>query len=592
MLWAMPRPAPCTATPILDRRLSRRRLLRAAGAGAAGLAGAALVGCADDGDAGVSVVAATETPPPPPTSTSGVTRPPVRNDGTLRLHLGAPPASLDPYASGTPETRTVAAHLYGRLFRVTTAEDRDPWSTGVEPDLAEGIETADGRTWIVTLRPDARFHDVAPVDGRAVTAEDVVASFQRLAAVDSPGAALVRHWTQVTATDERTVQFTLARPHAAFPDELADVARLLVLPQEALAGEVPPSVVAGSGPWLLDEFDPDRALRLRANPATSGGAPFMERLELAFLDDGDALEGFRAGDLHLSPVRADAVLPLRVEQREVQWRRVLSPVLSFLFFSPTTAQSDDPWRDERFRQAVSLLQDRDALTEVGYNLGAFAEAGMDAPVRWNNLVPAGFTRWWLDPTSADQGDSARFFRHDPTEARRLLDAVEYAGEEIPFVLPAGVYGATFEAIADALVASLREGGLNLRVERQDFASEYLLGAWRGGFRGIAFGHQTAFEEVGDYFTRMFGTGETNHGRVRDAAIDDLVERQAEERDEAQRRALIVEIQRLNAERMYYVPSQAGAGYQWTAYRPELSGIRQTRGLGAGREVHPYLSIEA
>jgi len=573
------------------RRFSRRRVLRGAALGLAGLAGASLLGCAGD-EGGVTVTAGTSTPTGTPEPTTTAIAP--RFDGMLRLHLDAPPASLDPYAGvagGAFTSRTIAGHLYSRLFRVATEPDRDPWSTGTAPDLAEGLETQDGQVWTVTLRAGARFHDVPPVSGREVTAEDVVASVERLKAVDSPGAALVAHWSQAQAVDDRTVRFTLAVPSAAFPDELADIDRLLVLPREALEGDIDiTSTPVGSGPWVLDEFDPETRFRLRANPALPPeAAPLVPALEYAFLDDDAALARFRAGDLHALPLRSDAVLPLRGEQRDVQWRGHVSPLLSFLYFSGEDAEA--PWRDERFRQAVSLLQDREALTQAAYNLSAFRDVGLDAPVRWNNLVPAGFTRWWLDPTSSDQGESGRLFAHDPAEARRLLEASGYAGEPVPFLLPAEVYGATFDAVAEALVLSAAAVGLNLVPQRQDFASEYVVRTFRGDFTGIAFGYQSAFTEVGEYFTRMFGADDTNHGRVRDAAIDDLVERQAVALDEGERRSLIHEVQRRNAERMYYVPSQAGTGLLWTAYHPQLRGIRLTRGAGAGTEVNPYLSFE-
>ncbi|MDO9445860.1 MAG: ABC transporter substrate-binding protein [Dehalococcoidia bacterium] len=574
------------------RRMSRRRVLRGAALGLAGLAGAALVGCASD-EGGVTVTTSTPTPTGTPEPATTVAAP--RFDGTLRLHLAAPPASLDPYAGvagGGFTSRTIAGHLYSRLLRVAADPDRDPWSTGTAPDLAEGIETQDGRVWTITLRAGVRFHDVPAVSGREVIADDVVASVERLKAVDSPGAALVTHWSQVQAVDDRTVRFTLAAPSAAFPDELADIDRLLVLPREAVEGDIDiTSTPVGSGPWVLDEYDPETRFRLRANPAlTPEAAPLLPTLEYAFLDDDAALARFRSGDLHGLPLRSDAVLPLRGEQREVQWRGHVSPLLSFLYFSGDDAEA--PWRDERFRQAVSLLQDRDALTQAAYNLSAFRDVGLDAPVRWNNLVPAGFTRWWLDPTSGEQGDGARFFVHDPAEARRLLDASGYTGEPIPFLLPAEVYGASFDAVADALVVSAAAVGLNLVPERQDFASEYVARTFRGDFTGMAFGYQSAFTEVGEYFTRMFGAGDTNHGRVGDAVIDDLVERQAIALDEGERRSLIHEIQRRNAEQMYYVPSQAGTGLLWTAYHPQLRGIRQTRGAGGGAEVNPYLSFEA
>ncbi len=573
---------------LLARRYSRRRLLRGVGVTLGGLAGAALVGCADSGE-GVAVGTASATATSAATTPTPAVAVPRFTDA-LRVAVEGSPASLDPFANASPSARTVALHFYSRLFRAETGPDRDPWASGVVPDLAQSAETQDAQTWTVTLREGVRFHPVEPAAGRPVTAEDVVASVARLQAVDSPVLARLRHWTRVQAVDDRTVRFTLAAPSADFLDELADPSLLVVAPREAIEGAVDLGVTpAGSGPWVL-EGRGEAGLRLRANPDLIGdAAPASPVLELEYLEAAATLERFREGRLHVAGVRAEDVLPLRAEQHEVHWRGQVPPLTSFLYFSP---EQGVPWRDERFRQAISLLQDRDALTEAAYNLKAFRDAGLEAPVRWNNLLPAGFTRWWLDPTSRDQGDTGRLFAHDPVEARRLLDAVGYDRSPIPFLLPADVYGAAFDVIAEGIAAALTAGGVMLEVIRQDFASEYLPRTFVGDFSGIAFGHQSPFTQVGDYFARMFGRDETNHGRVRDDVIDDLVAAQAVALDADERRSLIHDIQRRNAAGMYYVPAQAGVAPLWTAYQPYVSGIRLGRGAGAGAEVHPFLSLEA
>ncbi|GMU41256.1 MAG: ABC transporter substrate-binding protein [Chloroflexota bacterium] len=572
---------------LLARRYSRRRLLRGAGVVLGGIAGAALVGCADGGE-GVTVGTASATATPAaPTPTPAVAVP--RFTDALRVAIEGAPSTLDPFANASPSARTVALHFYSRLFRADTGPNRDPWASGVVPDLAEGVETQDGQTWTVTLRQGAAFHRVEPINGRPLTAEDVVASVARLQSVDSPVLARLRHWTRVQAVDGRTVRFTLAAPSADFLDELADPTLLVVAPREALEGAVDLAMTpVGSGPWMLQGRG-EGGLRLIANPDLTGeAAPAVPVLELDDLAASVALERFREGRLHVAGVRAEDVLPLRAEQHEVHWRGQVPPLTSFLYCSP---EQGVPWRDERFRQALSLLQDRDALTEAAYNLKAFRDAGLEAPVRWNNLLPAGFTRWWLDPASRDHGDTGRLFVHDPVEARRLLDAAGYDGSPIPFLLPADVYGPAFDVVADGIAAALSAGGVTLEVVRQDFASEYLPRTFVGDFSGIAFGHQSPFTQVGDYFARMFGRDETNHGRVRDEVIDDLVAAQAATLDADERRPIIHDIQRRNAAGMYYVPAQAGVAPLWTAYQPYVRGIRLGRGAGVGAEVHPFLSLE-
>ena len=47
---------------------------------------------------------------------------------------------------------------------------------------------------------------------------------------------------------------------------------------------------------------------------------------------------------------------------------------------------------------------------------------------------------------------------------------------------------------------------------------------------------------------------------------------------------IRDIQRRNAEMMFYLPTPLGAGTAWTAYLPRVKGIVRTRGYGGPTEV--------
>src|SRR5690606_17684587 len=92
--------------------------------------------------------------------------------GTYRATEIQDPPTIDPYANAAVSTKTFAAHVYSRLFKIATEPGVDPFDQLPTPDLAESAETDDGMTWVVTLKQGARFQDVPPVSGREVTAED------------------------------------------------------------------------------------------------------------------------------------------------------------------------------------------------------------------------------------------------------------------------------------------------------------------------------------------------------------------------------------------------------------------------------------
>src|SRR5205814_595884 len=88
--------------------------------------------------------------------------------------------NLDPHT-----TSTVALHGYGpgiawsQLLYYQNGPDVRMPNYLVAGDLAEKWDQPDETTYVFTLRPGVKYHNLAPVSGREVDAEDVVKSFQR-----------------------------------------------------------------------------------------------------------------------------------------------------------------------------------------------------------------------------------------------------------------------------------------------------------------------------------------------------------------------------------------------------------------------------
>src|ERR1700722_10893868 len=118
-------------------------------------------------------------------------------------------AVLDPIWTTAYVTRNHGYMIFDTLFGTDGAFK-------ASPQMAAGMTTEnDGKLVRITLRDGLKFHDGAPVLGR-----DCVASIQRWAKRDTFGQTLVQFTDELTAPDDKTIQFRLKKPFPMLPDAL------------------------------------------------------------------------------------------------------------------------------------------------------------------------------------------------------------------------------------------------------------------------------------------------------------------------------------------------------------------------------------
>ena len=616
-----------------QRRVSRRSVMRGAGVAAAGITGAALIGCGSDDEetaapsggsaataqatSALSTVVATQAAAATSTQTSVAAvattaaavdpYPNATRGGTIVGNWVQDPPTIDPYGNLSYLSKYPSLFSVSRLFRNGTAEGTSPYNLGPEPDLAESAETEDAMTWIVKLKQGVKFHNKAPVNEREVTSADVVSSWAKLVADESPNKDTVPNIDSCEAIDDYTLKFVCGAPSATFIDTLGDPNALHVQPIEGHNGGFDPAKeIIGSGPWIFEKYEPSVDFEFTRNPNWHGSqspmgskfsAPFGDKFHwISVPEYQNRLAQLKAGNVHYTGVSSSDVLPTKDEMPGLQWFGARPALMSFLYFSNNELDTNPVWSDARFRQATSMAQHRDDITELGYETEAMIKAGVGSRedlVRWNNLVPAGFEKWWLNPTDPKMGAAGDTFKYNPAEAAKLIAATGYDGSNIKFqYYPYGGTGGTFNKIGEAVQAYLTAVGITTEIEHQDYSSQYITQTFTGNFSGIAWGYETPFPEVGGYFPRMFGDNARNHGRIKDARISELDALQAAEADYETRREYIYEIQKINAENMYYVPGQAGAGVGWTGVGEGVGGYRVWKSYGFGTEVAPWLYLKA
>ena len=131
-----------------------------------------------------------------------------KSGGVLRMGIPNRPPHFDLHQSGTFNNLGAQACMFDNLIR------RDPRDSGktIIPDLAHSWEIAeDGKTYTFFLRKDVQFHD-----GAELTAEDVKATFDRIAkppsGISIPRSILFKSVSEINARDKYTVEFKLSEP--------------------------------------------------------------------------------------------------------------------------------------------------------------------------------------------------------------------------------------------------------------------------------------------------------------------------------------------------------------------------------------------
>jgi peptide/nickel transport system substrate-binding protein len=362
-------------------RIAARALASALGAFVA----VALMGCPGDRAA------------PPPATTAGdfptfSGGPP---GGVLVALVDGEPDDLNPLTfSSTPAYQAV--HL---MFRALAR--RDSTLSGYQPDLATSWEVGPDSVVLLTLRPDARWHDGVPV-----TAYDVAFTIdrQRDPTVASPRQADVAAVREVSVVDSVTLQVRLARTGAYTVNALLEV---VPVPMHLLEGVGAADMrmapfsrnPVGNGFYRFGRWDAGQQVILEVNPEMPEGRAALDRIVMRVVPDINvALTELLAGQgdlIKIPPEHKDRLEASRATAVHG------APRVRPAWIAWNTARP--PLNDRRVRQALLMGVDRERIAQ-----GLFGELGEPA---YSPIPPA---LWEHTPT-------VRPLPHDPDGARRLLE---------------------------------------------------------------------------------------------------------------------------------------------------------------------------
>lgn len=569
-------------------RLGRRRLLQTTALGAAGLAVAAACGDGEDGP-GETPAAATATPSGEPKS-GGTFRFPM-----VGLSSGNPP-SLAANTQLTYLAQYPAAYHYSRLLKFVPDTTANLDFTQVEGDAAESVpEAVDGVTFNFTLRDNLNFHNISPVDGRPVTAEDVVLSFERFAEESPNRGNWLRAVEKIEATGEKTLTITLKQPFApAFSVLFANSdGGPWIIPKEVVDQELLETQPIGSGPFIFERWDPGVVIKWRKNPDWYGAPkPYIDEVEASLVNDPEVIiQNMAAGNLEATGW--SSALFERVG--EVPGATVLiGPELVFgaAYFNFAVP----PFNDKRVRQALSMAWDRLGVQE------ALDKAGAAGPLTHVTQ----FEPFYLDPFGPDFGPNSKYYERDVDEAKRLLGEAGYPNGIDLVGRSSIVYGSVFGDRTEALGLSARDAGFRMSFdfgEYSGYISTTFFGEIAENELGIAPLMGAPHDPHNIFFTIFHPTSSRHNWGPRGTDLAELPDNspagdqtllalwdaQAAELDFEARVEIVKEIQRNMAESMYLVP--------WTGYsgviihQPWVKNFQWARDYAPAVENLPHLWID-
>ena len=614
---------------LIGSRVSRRSVIRGGVIGAAGLTAAALIGCGDDDDAApaptaapataaptaataIPTVAAERTPTATPTAQgaaapSGPTRPagydsaptydyiqneptydyvgnarsdgapfaygwkdpdkaPVRG-GILTYATSLTHSPFDNVTIGAGLTQSANTMVGDMLVGYHHGPDFNVYQMELNPDygLALSWEVApDGLTLTFPLR-DANFHNVAPVNGRALVASDVARHYTRMQAGRQSG--LLLGLDNVAAVDDNTVRFNMERPNADIL-VVAGNRELPIYPSEVYDQGIADTTPIGTGPGIFDPENTvlDQRMAFAANPDYWGGAPYLDAFHFDTVQDPETRKAaFRTGQAHYG-------LPtVRTEELDGLWESVPGmnvmsnpSLMGITIFAVNSNVA--PFDDRRVRRALKLGMDVDRYLDIRYPGQGFPDS-----------LPAFGWPFYSDqyPGRSGFGSTGGY---DPAESAKLLAAAGVEeGHKVRLRSPLGFagLGPDTELIFEDMRAIGFEPEL-LPADGTEFGDQY----YQQGFSDperrsseMIQGWSTAAPTANGYFwENIHSKSSTQHFNIMDPVIDELADSQFGEFDFETRREVFSKILEQMGEEAYWmdkVPASSGI----FIVRPEVRHVR-------------------
>ena len=498
---------------------------------------------------------------------------------SLRIATAFDPQTMDPHALALLYHSRIAFQVHDSLL------NRDE-QFRIEPSLALSWSQVDARTWRFKLRQGVAFHDGSPF-----TVDDAIFSIQRAMTPPSQRAFQLKGVTAAKKVDDQTLQIELEAPDAVLPEKFLNLAMMSkawaqlhkVEIAQDFNGKQETFAVRnsnGTGPYMLDRYEPDIRTVLKKNPRWWGWSEKRsgnvdEITWLAIRSDATRLAALISGevDMVLDPpipdvARLKGESALTVLQTADLGEQYLAFDLAREELEGSDVKGRNPFKDLRVRRAVYHAINVDLIAQK---------------VLRGLAVPTGaYLSTRVDGSLAELDRRLPF---DPAKAKALLAEAGYPnGFSVPLEC---VNVAWREAVCQAMTAMLTQVGIRATL-RSSPTNQFFPKLSQGTATLVEFGWTPttdAWVSLNGLFRSWDrgGFGTFNAGRYSNAKLDTLIDAMRIEPDATRRRAMVATVLRFVGDELPSIPlyrrtlnwamKKNVRAVQWPNDAPELRWLR-------------------
>jgi peptide/nickel transport system substrate-binding protein len=458
------------------------------------------------------------------------------------------------YTSGfDPHTLTAAFSGMMGLFYQNLIRYH-PTTYDLEPELAARWEQPSQTEYIFHLSPGVKWHNKAPLNGRALTANDIVFALNR---GRSPEPRFINRSVldpidKIEATNASTVRVTTKGPDASTLGGIADLNMKIMAPEvfDRFPEKLPNAEHAiGTGAFIVQSSDDAAAVTVRNPDYWKPGLPYLDSVQLInIIDPQSRFAAFLGGQIDLIQVPGTEVKNVlgRPDRYFSEWGQDIGLVQSWVNVRR------EPFNDPRVYKSLRLLTDHQefikAWVEVWFGKGT---------LHGGAYMPPAFADY--DLTDEEYQQILEWKQPKDEAVREALSMLSAAGftRANPLKFEQGCLDSGYtRAAAELLNAQwTRLGQGVVQSELKPYENTVMFGLQaRGDFAVVGPTTRASFI-VPDTFlrTNYHSQGSNNFGKWSDPRADQMMERLSATFDVAQRKSLSREIVR------YLIDNTANGG---------------------------------